>query len=196
VTRIDVPACEGRAVRVEAGKCFRVIDLDGGQVCDMWVFVAADPGEWQSAEHTRAAVRRLFPAVGESFVTNRRRRILTLVRDESPGLHDMLIAACDPVRYVQYGVEEPHASCADNLRRALSAHGVELGHVPQPINLLMNTPPGADGRIVDGQAQTTAGDSTVFRAELDCVVVVSACPFDVFPISSGPLTGLAIELVE
>jgi uncharacterized protein len=77
----------------------RVIDPDGGQVADVFAFSADDPSEYHSAEHTRVHVGRLFPRVGEQFATNRRRPILTLEADDSPGIHDMLLAACDPTRY-------------------------------------------------------------------------------------------------
>jgi uncharacterized protein YcgI (DUF1989 family) len=193
---VRIPACEAQGVHVNAGSSFRVIDVEGGQVCDLWAFVADDPSEWHAAECTRAAARRLFPALGESFVTNRRRPILTLVADHSPGTHDMLIAACDPQRYAQYGVEHPHPSCAENLSKVLAEHDVKVEQVPQPINLFMNTQPTPDGRIVNEPAVTRPGDSVTLRAELDALVVVSACPFDVFPISSGGLTDLAIELSD
>ena len=93
-----VPAREARAVTVPAGGRFRVVDVEGGQVVDLFAFVAGDVGEYASAEHTRIWVNRLFPLVGEAFVTNRRRPILVFERDDSPGVHDMLCAACDPTR--------------------------------------------------------------------------------------------------
>src|SRR5580765_5624678 len=93
---IVVPAREGRAVEVASGEPFRVIDLEGGQVVDVFAFNARDVEEYASASHTRVALDRLFPRVGEAFVTNHRRPILTLVDDRSPGIHDMLCAACDP----------------------------------------------------------------------------------------------------
>ena len=80
---------------------------------------ATEPAEYLSASHTRVAVDRLFPQVGQSFFTSRRRPLVQLVEDTSPGLHDMLFAACDPARYAQYGVTD-HPSCAENLRRALA----------------------------------------------------------------------------
>ena len=52
--RIEVPAREGRAVRVAAGPRFRVIDLEGGQVADTFAFCADDVSEFHSAEHTRS----------------------------------------------------------------------------------------------------------------------------------------------
>ena len=194
--RIDVPAREGRAVRVDAGRRVRVLDPRGGQVADTWAFVVADPGEYHSAEHTRVAVSRLFPRVGEAFVTNRRRPILVLEEDRSPGRHDMLLAACDPTRYALHGVVGHHASCQDNLRRAMADVGVPDVEVPQPINLFMNTPVvDAEGTIGWFPAETAPGDHVVLRAELDLHLVVSACPQDQSGINAGGPGPLAIELL-
>ena len=188
---IVVPAREARAVEVPAGGRFRVVDLEGGQVVDLFAFVADDVSEYASAEHTRVLNDRLFPRVGEPFATNRRRPILTLVADDSPGVHDMLCAACDPSRYAGLGVEGWHASCQENLRTVMN----ELGHpdveVPQPINLFMNIPVREDGTIGWEPALTRPGDSITIRTELDCYVVVSACPQDIVAINNhapGPLT--------
>ena len=98
-TTITVPAREGRAVELARGDRIRVIDPNGGQVADVFAFCAGNLREYHSAEHTRVFVGRLFPHVGEQFVTNRRRPILTLAADDSPGVHDMLCAACDPSRF-------------------------------------------------------------------------------------------------
>ena len=115
MTRIDIPPREGRAVRVAPGSGFRAIDLEGGQFGDLFAFLADDVPEYHAAEHTRVHVDRLFPRPGEHFVTNHRRPILLLEDDETPGIHDMLIAACDPARYTGLGVDGWHASCQENL---------------------------------------------------------------------------------
>ncbi|MDX6591102.1 MAG: uncharacterized protein QOJ13_298 [Gaiellales bacterium] len=193
--RIRVPAREGRGVRVPAGSRFRVIDPEGGQVGDLFAFCADDVSEYASAEHTRAHNSRLFPVVGESFVTNRRRPILRLVADDSPGIHDLLCAACDPSRYEGLGVEGWHASCQENLRAAMAEHGHGDVEVPQPINLFMNIPVRPDGTLGWEPAQTKAGDSVTFEAEVDVVVVLSACPQDLVPINRGEPGPLEIELV-
>ena len=106
---IHIPAREGRAFRVDAGSSFKVIDPEGRQVADLFCFVDGDVSEYLSAEHTRVAIDRLFPTVGQSFYTNLRRPILTLVADDSPGVHDMLCAACSPSRYQLLGVPGWHA---------------------------------------------------------------------------------------
>jgi uncharacterized protein len=196
VTRVlEVPAREGRGVRVAAGERFRVIDVEGAQVADTFAFRADDISEYHSAEHTRASVSRLFPRVGESFFTNRRRPILTLEDDPTPGVHDMLCAACDPARYANLGVEGWHASCQENLERAMAALGHEQIEIPQPINLFMNIPVGEDGALGWEPAPTRAGDGVTLRAEMDCLVVVSACPQDIVPINGGNPTPVAIELL-
>jgi uncharacterized protein len=195
MTVIDVPAREGRGVRVAAGQRFRVIDVEGGQVADTFAFRADDVSEYHSAEHTRAVVSRLFPRVGEHFVTNHRRPILTLVEDRSPGIHDMLCAACDPERYTGLGVEGWHASCQENLRRAMAELGFDRVEVPQPINLFMNIPVLDGGELGWEPAPTQPGDSVTLRAEMDCVVVISACPQDIVPINNGNPTAIAIDLL-
>lgn len=193
---IQIPARAGRAVTVPAGGLFRVIDVEGRQVADMFAFNANDVREHHSAMHTRAAVDRLFPRAGQSFYTNRRRPILTLERDDSPAVHDMLIAPCDPERYEGLGVEGRHASCRENLEIAMR----ELGHddicIPASVNLFMNIPVGGDGGLGWEPAPTRPGDSITFRAELDAIVVVSACPQDIVPINDRNPTSVAIELLE
>ena len=40
------------------------------------------------------------------------------------------------------------------------------------------------------------GDSVTLRAEMDCFVVVSACPQDIVPINNQRPTPVAIELLD
>jgi uncharacterized protein YcgI (DUF1989 family) len=202
MSRTQVPPGTAKAVRVAAGDLVRVIDVEGGQVGDVFAFtdIGVDTGagltEHHSAAHTRAATDRLFPAVGEPFVTERRRPILTLVEDTSPGEHDMLIPACDPARYAALGATG-HRSCVANLREALDEIGLGFaGPAPQPINVFMRVPVGEGGRLSWLTASSRPGDAVTLRAELDCVVVVSACPQDLVQISDARLSPLAIETVH
>lgn len=190
-----MPPGEGRAVQVPAGRRVRVIDVDGGQVGDLFAFAAEDVREHLSASHTRSATGRLFPRIGESFVTNRRRPILTLAEDTSPGRHDMLIAACDPARYALLGAPEGHASCAVNLDRALAELGLAIETTPQPVNVFMDVPVTEDGELGSLPAPSRPGDSITFEAEMDCVVALSACPQDITGINVGELSPLAVEVM-
>jgi hypothetical protein len=193
--RIEIPAREGRAVRVRAGQSFRVVDLDGQQVADVFAFVDPDVAEYLSAEHTRVALGRLFPRAGEAFVTNRRRPILTFVADTSPGIHDMLCAACGPERYALLGHDGWHASCEENLLAAMHGLGFDDVEVPQPVNIFENNPILSDGTLGIEPAPSAAGDAVTFRAELDAIVVVSACPQDITTLNGGTPSRIGLELL-
>jgi uncharacterized protein YcgI (DUF1989 family) len=194
LARVRVPGGEGRAILVRAGQIARVTDVMGGQVGDLFAVSEADPGEYASAGHTRPAIRKLFPRPGDPVLTNRRRPILTVREDTSPGRHDMLYAACDPARYASLGAAPGHRSCAENLREALGAYGTTLVTVPQPLNVFMDVAPERDGTLVSHPASTQAGDFIEFRAELDCLVVLSSCPMDIVPISAGGITPLDLTV--
>ena len=118
---IEIPARRGKAVRVNKGQMVKVINSKGQQVVDTWAFVADDLREFMSMEHSRVAIGRIIPAIGDTLVTNKRRPILTLVEDTSGGVHDTLFAACDRWRYEMLGCTEYHDNCTDNLAAALAA---------------------------------------------------------------------------
>src|SRR5262249_58667679 len=91
---------------------------------------------------------------------NRRRPLLRMTEDTSPGVHDTLRAACDPVRYRMLGFEQ-HASCAENLTAALEDLGLKAPHSPCPLNMFENCPVGEAGALVvvppPGQARGPRG---------------------------------------
>jgi uncharacterized protein YcgI (DUF1989 family) len=196
VERIYVPAREGRGARVRAGQRFRVVDMEGHQCADLFAFNAEDVREYASAEHTRVYNASLFPKVGEHFVTNSRRPILLFERDQTPGVHDMLVAACSPSRYQLLGVEGWHASCEENLEKAMADMGEPQVEIPQPINLFTNIPVHPDGSFEWQPALTKPGDYAEFRAELDCYVVVSSCPQDIVRINAGNPTPLELQILD
>ena len=183
-----VPARQGRAVRVPAGQVIRIVNPRGTQVCDTWAFNARDRSEYLSWPHTRVGLSRVVPRVGDVLTTNRRRPILTLVEDTSPGVHDTLMAACDIFRYRSLGAEGYHDNCSDNLRMAMMAIGLPVAHVPQPLNLWMNIPVHADWSVDWLAPVSRPGDHVLLRAEMDCIVAMSACPQDMIPINGAEMT--------
>lgn len=180
---LKIPARRGRAVRVREGQSVTVVNTHGSQVVDTWAFNAADLGEWMSMEHSRAYFLKLRPAVEDTLVTNQRRPILTLVEDTSGGAHDTLMAACDDPRYRLLGCTEYHDNCTDNLTAALAELGLEKPATPSPLNLFMNIPWTADGRLSWEEPVSRPGSYVTLRAEMDAVVAFSACPQDILPIN-------------
>lgn len=191
----QVPPRQGRAVRLSAGQTISIINTHGTQVCDFWAFSAGDRREFLSMEHLRAALSRIWLQVGDALFSNRRRAILTLVEDTSPGVHDTLIAACDLPRYRSLGCADYHDNCSDNLKMALLAINERAPEVPSPLNLWMNIPVQADGSIEWLPPVSQPGDRVSFRAEMDAIVVMSACPQDMVPINGAALAPTELHFV-
>jgi uncharacterized protein len=181
-----LPARHGTAVALAAGDRLEIVNRDGGQVVDWWALAHPRDGddEYASMEHTRAALRRLVPRVGDAIYSTRRRPLVTLVQDTSPGVHDTLIAACDPERYRLLGGAPDHPSCAQNFAAAIAEHGRSLPRAPAPLNLFMAIPWTAEGELEFAPSPARAGDSVTFEAALAVLVVVSACPMDLNPINA------------
>jgi uncharacterized protein len=178
-----LPARCGKAVRLAKGQALKVINTHGQQVVDTWAFNAEDFDEFMSMEHLRQVINRIIPRPGDPLATNYRRPILTLIEDNSPGVHDTLLAACDIWRYRNLGCTEYHDNCRDNLFAGMAELGLTPPECPSPLNLWMNTPV-VDGLGIDWLPPVSQpGDYVVLRAELDCIVAMSACPQDMVPIN-------------
>lgn len=193
---IEIPAQSGRAVRVPAGRLLTVEDPHGTQIGDLWALVDGDPGEWLSTGHTRIAVDRLVPRVGEAFWSNRMRPLLTIVEDRSPGIHDTLCSPCDPGLYRWIGAPEGHPSCHENFLAAVRAAGVEVASVPASVNLFQQTPVEPDGTMRVRPAASRPGDAIVLRAEVDLLVVVTSCSMDVWGVNGDRCTPLLARVTE
>jgi uncharacterized protein YcgI (DUF1989 family) len=178
-----IPARRGKAAFADAGQKIKVINTHGEQVVDTWAFVRRSLDEFMSMEHTRATLVKLVPALGDHLYTSRRRPILTLVEDTSPGVHDTLMAACDDYRYKLLGCTDYHDNCTDNLAAAMDALGLEAPETPSPLNLFMNIPWSADGALAFEPPLTRPGDYVVLEANLDLVIAFSACPQDILPVN-------------
>jgi len=188
---IEIPARKGKAVRVSKGQRIKVINSKGQQVVDTWAFNGDDMHEFMSMEHSRVAIGRIIPGIGDALVTNRRRPILTLVEDTSGGIHDTLFAACDRWRYEVLGYAGYHDNCTDNLAAGLAELGLTPPETPAPLNLFMNIPV-VDGNHVEVRPPiSTPGSYVALLAEMDCVAAFSACPQDMVPVN-----GLAMRPTE
>jgi uncharacterized protein YcgI (DUF1989 family) len=161
----------------------------------MFAFAMPDLTEVLSTEHTRSCLERLAPAVGEPFHSNRRRAMLRIVEDTSPGVHDLLLSACDQQRYTLLGHPDPHRNCVANLLEALGEMGLVPPEIPSPVNLFEKVAIGPDGVLTIEPPLARRGDSITLRAMMDLVMVISACPMDIVPTNGADRRPKAI-LVE
>jgi uncharacterized protein YcgI (DUF1989 family) len=184
----EIAGGHGRAVVLAAGERVRIVNTHGAQVVDTWALAHRDTSEHLSVEHTRRMLFRLFPRRGDRLFSNRRNPMLLIEEDTAPGRHDMLLACCDPWLYRHYGCPPGHRNCRDNFREALFAAGFDSVLVPNPLNLWMNIPVSRDDEIAVLPPVSRPGDHVTFRALVDLVLVLSACPMDVTPINGEDRT--------
>ena len=155
--------------------------------------------------HTRSTLHKLLPSTKEAFLDNRRAPILTIIEDTSPGAHDVLFAACSPERYLQLGATNDHDNCAENLCNAVkelkdnafdkTLEFLESGWIPDPLNLFMNVIVKVN-KLHFSDPVSGRGNYIVFRAEQECVVIMSACPMDVSAYNGGPPTSADFEMLQ
>jgi len=184
--RQTIPACRGVATRLGRGEHIRVINTHGSQVVDTWAFCDPDLEEFMSMEHSRSAINNIFLRNGDTAITNKCRPILSMLEDTSNRIHDTLVAACNLELYHEQGFEGHHDNCTDNLKAAMAEIGLSAPEVPCPWNLFQHTPVDDQGRLSFPMPEVIPGCHVVLRAECACVVVFSACPWDV---ADSPING-------
>jgi uncharacterized protein YcgI (DUF1989 family) len=134
-TAHTIPARKGAAVHLSKGKSIKIINTHGTQVVDTWAFTTSTATstmtppalQYLSMQHTRASLNRIRPNGGDTLTSNERKPMLTMVEDTT-GVHDTLISACDRWRYEELGFKGYHDNCADNMDAALQS----LGRLPFP----------------------------------------------------------------
>jgi uncharacterized protein YcgI (DUF1989 family) len=179
----EIPARQGRAVRVKKGQVLTLRNPKGNQVCDFFALLDGSESEFLSMEHCRTALGRVFVRQSDVLVSNRRRSLVEIVEDTSPGVHDILIACCDHHRYQQLGADGYHDNCSDNFRMSLLAIGNKAKHVPSPFNVWMNIPLSREGDYTWEAPVSRPGDFMRIKALEDAIFIMSACPQDMTPVN-------------
>jgi hypothetical protein len=190
-----IPPQSGRAFRVKRGERIRITDVKGQQVADLFAFSTEGALDWLSTSQTRDIAERLFPAVGGVFYSARAVPMLTFVANESPGPHDMLFPACDAGLYERAGLPG-HPNCRDNLMKALRGEGIELPFTPDPVDFFQNSPPQPDGRLDVLPSVNPPGGHVILQAEMDLLIVVTACSVDYHPTNGGICTEIDVEITS
>ena len=178
-------AAHGVAVRLAHGQAISIINLHGNQVVDTWAVSQHDSHEYASLEHTRSVNSNIFFEQGMALVSNLRRPMLVLEQDNTPGRHDTLLCPCNAAIYQELGCSSYHRSCIDNFHEALAGIGHSAAFTPASLNLFMNVPVAEDGSVQRVPPRSSAGDSVTLRAQMDLIVVLSACPQDITPINGA-----------
>ena len=82
------------------------------------------------------------------------------------------------------------------MHAGLAELGFHIPYTPDSLNLFMNIPWKQDGSLEWGNCLCKPGDYVVFRAEMDAIVVFSACPQDMLPINNGVTVEAHFEMLD
>ncbi len=194
VREIVVPAKEGRGLHMKAGQLLDIVDLDGQQVGDLVAWRRDDPSEYMSPTHTVSCNTSIMLRKGSRLFTNHRNPIFSIVRDDVER-HDIIVPCCDHERFAHdFGIHD-HPHCLGNLIQARDLLGekVEL-HGEWAWNVFMHNHVTPEGKVVTDAAVHPAGSTITLRAEMDAVVLLSACPQDLTPCNAFNPTPMKLVL--
>ncbi|WP_118136282.1 DUF1989 domain-containing protein [Oceanicella sp. SM1341] len=194
-TATTLPASQGAAWRLRLGETLTIVNTHGSQVIDTWALNADDLSEHSAMEHTRSKNSHVYLEEGLAVMSSKRRPMVTLVADTTPGRHDTLLCPCSAEIYAELGQPAGHRSCTGNFHEAIGALGLSLPFTPASLNLFMQVGVEADGAVRREPPVSKPGDSVTLRAEMDVILVLSACPQDVTPINGEGCTPRDVEII-
>lgn len=173
---IEIPAKSGVSVELKKNQRLRVIDIEGGQVSDLFAFASEDMEEYLSSGRTIDYNKTIYLTTGHVLYSDRSNPMLSIVAD-LVGKHDFLFTPCSQEMFeIQYEVKEPHPNCLENLAKAFAPYGIRQSQIAVPFNLFMNSEILPNGDIKIHPPISKPGEYIEFRAEMDLIIGVTSCP--------------------
>ena len=183
----------GKAFAVKKGQILRVI---GESTADFVVFNLRNVKERFDQARTKVDQGKIYVTTGDVLISKFNNVMMTIVKDTYPGTHDMEKGMCSTSFYKKWGDEifkiyggvwkklgrrqgaAPKHGCWENLAKALKPHGVLKEDVPSPLNVFQTMEINAKtGSMRYSMTRPKpGGDQMDFRAEIECLVGISACP--------------------
>ena len=187
---IVVPNNTGRAFTLSKGQHIRVI---GQSTVDFVAFNLDNLRERFDQARTKVLQGKIFISTGDKLISKLGNPMLTIIEDKykDQGTHDLQKGACRGTMY-QHEYESdlypevftslkredlPDHGCWENLSEALKPWGIAPEDIPSPFNIFQSMQiDGHTGRMHFLKTTAEPGTYVEMRAEMDCLVAVSACP--------------------
>ena len=198
----------GAAVEVKKGQRLRIA---GKSIVDFVAFNLHDLSERFDQARTKTNQVKIFISTGDVLYSKRNNPMLTIIEDTfAEGRHDLQKGMCSRKRFemVAQGTakrvfaegvdinpkkpeEIPDHGCWENLSNALKPWNISPDDVPSPFNIFQCMRIDSETGIMYDTMIRPKGEAHVdFRAEMDCLVAVSACP------ESGRGSAIRIEIID
>jgi uncharacterized protein YcgI (DUF1989 family) len=185
VQKITVLAGRGAAVPVSEGDEVAIVNVSGTQVVDFWCLPKSSSQEYLSLEHCREVLGKIYFSAGDVLISDRYVPVIDYVADTTGGLHDTLIAPCNPEMYRKFGRDADHPSCTGNFWAAIKVSGLSIPFVPSPWNLFMRARVKEDGSIEYARPPFIPDGRVTLRLRRDATIIMSAYPDDCYPTNGG-----------
>jgi uncharacterized protein YcgI (DUF1989 family) len=189
--RIIIEPKSGQAIEIKKGQILKVEDIDGGQVADFVCFSLNDHDERFSQAKTRIRNWSTHIGTGSHIISNRDNVMFTIVAD-TVSVHDIVFCPCHSYVYEHVYKVGPRNGCFENLSAAVKPYGISSDDLPAPFNIFMNTGIKDDGELYVAATPSKKGDYIELRADMDCLVAVSACADDISDCNNGECTRIGL----
>jgi len=182
----------GKAFEVRKGQVIRVI---GESTADFVVFNLRNASERFDQARTKVNQGKIYVTTGDYLISKFNNVMMTIVKDTYEGMHDMEKGMCSTSFYKKWGDKifkiyggvwkrlgrkrgaAPEHGCWENLARALRPYKVAKEDIPSPLNVFQTMVINArTGSMRYSMTRPKPGASMDLRAEMDCLVGISACP--------------------
>jgi uncharacterized protein len=184
----------GAAFELRKGQRLRIA---GRSIVDFVAFNLHDLNERFDQARTKTNQAKIFISTADVLFSKRNNPMLTIVEDTfEEGRHDLQKGMCSRKRFEMVaegtarrvfaeGVDInpkrpediPDHGCWENLSAAVKPWSVAADDIPSPFNLFQCMRIDSEsGVMYDTMIRPRAEAHVDFRAEMDCLVAVSACP--------------------
>lgn len=184
-----VPGNTGKALTLRKGQHIRIIGSPGC-IVDFVVFNLDNLKERFDQARTKLHQNKLFLSTGDKLLSKFFNTMMTIVEDTyKEGTHDLECGMCSGEGYqrlyenqacleLQIRREDlPDHGCWENLTEALRPWNITPEDIPSPFNIFQTMEiDGTTGKLSFSKTMPKEGTRVELRAEMNCLVAMSACP--------------------
>ena len=192
-----IPNNTGKSFIVKQGQRIRV---SAESIVDFVVFNLDNLRERFDQGRTKANRGKVVISTGDLLYSKLNNIMMIIVEDTYKGTHDLQFGTCSRASYdgwwerrnseafkdnlKAWGINKredlPDHGCWENLTDAVKNYGIAPEDIPSPLNLFMSMEIDSNGKLVwqiDRDRPELGKPAHVdLRAEMNCLVAVSACP--------------------
>lgn len=174
LTQLIAP-CEGQAFELARGQYLQVIDPRGQQVSDLFCFNRHNLSDALSSGRSIDYDETIQFGVGNRLYSQAGAPMLTIV-SQTCDRHDFLLTPCNLKMFQVINKNaEYHSSCLESLEIAFQKYSINPDQISTTFNIFMNVAVALNEKIQILPPLSKAGDSILFRAEMDLIVGLTAC---------------------